>query len=108
MSSVNASLTDFLHAREDEQEEEKPVLFADYDGNVDGNTGLSKTCDHCGGQVTPDFFRVFSSNEGELHGCTQCMTAGAIQHGGPALGRDTIQEKGIEPLGRSGPTGGRQ
>lgn len=95
--SIDTTLDAFITPEETDEEEIVPV-FVDYDGNsTDGNTGLSKTCDHCGGQVSDDFHRVFSANDGTLHGCHDCMTGTAIRDGGPARGREYLRAKGVEP-----------
>jgi len=31
-------------------------------------------CDNCDSHVTQDFYRVFSDNDGTLHGCLECMS----------------------------------
>lgn len=38
-------------------------------------------CDECGSYVTRDYHRVFSDNDGELHGCLACKGRGADRGG---------------------------
>lgn len=38
-------------------------------------------CQNCGGFVTPDFKRVFSGRDGEVHGCFECMDHAEIKQG---------------------------
>lgn len=38
-------------------------------------------CENCGSHVTNDFHRVFSDNNGVLHGCIECMTGSDLKEG---------------------------
>lgn len=38
-------------------------------------------CQNCGSFVTPDFVRVFGSNEDSVHGCLDCIGATAVKNG---------------------------
>lgn len=59
---------------------------------TDGRHGLSGTiaasdeypenrCRSCGAFVTRDFVRVFGTNENEVHGCMECLSATAMKNG---------------------------
>lgn len=99
-TTLDAFLDDSHPTDEDSVDEVVPV-FVDYDGReTDGNTGASKTCDHCGSHVSDDFHRVFAANDGTLHGCHGCMSGTAIRRGGPAHGREYLHEQGQEPTNR--------
>ncbi|MEF8788660.1 MAG: hypothetical protein V5A61_00895 [Haloarculaceae archaeon] len=39
------------------------------------------TCENCGAFVTPDFVRVFGSNEREVFGCTECTSLRVLKSG---------------------------
>jgi Zn finger protein HypA/HybF involved in hydrogenase expression len=41
-------------------------------------------CRNCGAFVTPDFARVFGSNDGEVFGCPECTSFRALITGGSA------------------------
>lgn len=43
-------------------------------------------CENCGGHVTPDFARVFGSNDNDVQACIECATFEKIQNG--HAGRD--------------------
>lgn len=39
-----------------------------------------RTCDNCGyDDVSEDYHRVFSNNEGELEGCIMCSINGSVE-----------------------------
>lgn len=42
---------------------------------------MTRSCQNCGTQVTPDFARVFGDNEGRVHGCLECMTGTDVREG---------------------------
>jgi len=46
-------------------------------------------CNTCGGFVSPDFVRVFGSNENELFACPNCAPMSAIADAGFAAGAHT-------------------
>lgn len=99
--STDMTLDAFLGVEDDETGDDASEVvvpvFVHTGRDTDGTTGLSDTCDHCGGQVSSDFHRVFSDNDGALHGCPDCMTGTGIRAGGPALGRDKLRADGIDP-----------
>lgn len=37
-------------------------------------------CDNCGGWVTDEYKRVFSDNDGVLHGCIECTRLAGGHH----------------------------
>lgn len=41
-------------------------------------------CANCGAFVSRDFQRVFSGNDGEVHGCRECLDATEVKNGEPA------------------------
>lgn len=49
---------------------------------TDPTATATTECVGCGGYVTRDYHRVFSDNDGELHGCPECEG-----HGVPRGGR---------------------
>ncbi|UWG48776.1 Zinc finger protein [Halanaeroarchaeum sp. HSR-CO] len=51
-----------------------------------GELRRMKTCNSCGGFVTPDFVRVFGSEEGEIYGCPDCVPNTALYGGVAARG----------------------
>jgi predicted RNA-binding Zn-ribbon protein involved in translation (DUF1610 family) len=46
-------------------------------------------CQNCGGFVTPDFVRVFGTNDGSVLACPNCASMGSIMDGG-AAGRQEV------------------
>ncbi|MFB6070015.1 MAG: hypothetical protein ABEJ76_03250 [Halanaeroarchaeum sp.] len=42
-----------------------------------------KTCQTCGGLVTPDFVRVFGTDDGHVYACPNCVPSTAL-YGGEA------------------------
>lgn len=43
-----------------------------------------RACAGCGAHVDPDTVRVFGNTDGTLHGCQQCLTRSALNHGAGA------------------------
>jgi hypothetical protein len=41
-------------------------------------------CQECNGHVTDSFRRVFSGNDGVVHGCPDCVTYRELLNGDPA------------------------
>lgn len=62
---------------------------------------MTLQCQSCGSFVTRDFARVFGSNDGEVYGCLDCMTASQVKRGA-ARGAD------VETVDLSGEKGMRR
>ena len=38
-------------------------------------------CENCGAYVTKEFVKVFGTNDGEVHGCLDCVGGTAVKNG---------------------------
>lgn len=71
-----------------------------------GRTPDDDTCPRCGGTVTEHFRRVFGDRDGEIHGCTNCLTDEQL-FAGAAAGLDVEKRcvRGDNPVHQEGTYG---
>jgi len=66
----------------DEEDDQQTAQDAEQPAWSPGTaSGTKNHCDACGGHVTPQFRRIYEDEDGDLHGCTNCMTGAEIRNG---------------------------
>jgi hypothetical protein len=61
------------------------------------------TCTYCGGFVTPDFVRVFGTEEDVVHGCPGCTSLRELMRGRGAYPREvSLPNRSADGVGPGG------